>query len=67
MSKFMEGDIKELKQTVERERRMLNEMMVGRELRVCKCGTLYSFGAEVNWKDPGSCPECGDRLGEIIR
>ena len=67
MSQIMEGDMKELNQIAERERKMLDDEMVGRHIAKCKCGTFYSYGFECNFRDPGSCPECGGRLGDIVR
>lgn len=64
---IQEMSMKEFRQIAEREDKDWYDWEKERKKKKCKCGNLYTYGYETAYKDPGSCPECRDSLGELVR
>lgn len=66
MANFLNvNNIKDFKQMCDLETRGLCELMDSRELRICKCGTPYTYDPGVE-NDPKGCPKCLGREGELV-
>jgi hypothetical protein len=64
---FLEGNMKDFVDKSEQDRRMLNEEMQERSIAKCsKCGSIYSYGYETGYENPGKCASCRGALGELI-
>jgi hypothetical protein len=63
---FLEGNMRDFNEKAEADRRMLDQEMDERSICQCKCGSLYSYGYETGYRNPGRCASCRGALGELV-
>lgn len=57
-------DMAEFNEIEERQKQYLQQWEEERIVRKCSCGKAYSY--DQSELDPGECPSCGGREGELI-